>query len=115
MKSPALLLIGAHSLATALALALASPAFADQALASKHACTACHAADRKLVGPSFKDISARYASDAGAAERLAAKIRAGGVGAWGAMPMPPNASIPEADAKALVTWILNPPRGKPAQ
>jgi sulfite dehydrogenase len=72
-----------------------------------HACNGCHAVDRKLVGPAFRDVAAKYASDAGAAARLAAKIRAGGAGAWGDVPMPPNPKLSEADALALARWVLD--------
>ncbi len=72
-----------------------------------HACKGCHAVDRKLIGPSFRDIAAKYATaDAGAAARLAAKIRSGGAGAWGDVPMPPNPKLSEADALALARWVL---------
>jgi len=75
-------------------------------LLGTHACSACHALDKRVVGPSFKEVAARYAGDARAAERLAAKIRLGGQGAWGATPMPPNASLSESDAKTLAGWVL---------
>ncbi len=77
-----------------------------EALLTKHACTGCHAVDRKLVGPAFREVAARYAGDAGAAAKLAAKIRAGGVGAWGNVPMPPTAGLSEADAGQLARWVL---------
>lgn len=72
-----------------------------------HACNGCHTVDRKLVGPAFRDIAAKYAADAGAAARLAAKIRSGGAGAWGDVPMPPNPKLSEADALALARWVLD--------
>jgi len=75
-------------------------------LLATHACTACHAVDKGIVGPGFRDIAGRYAGDAGAAARLAAKVRAGGQGAWGAVPMPPNAAISDAELKMLVAWVL---------
>jgi cytochrome c len=75
------------------------------ALAAKYNCTACHAADKKLVGPSYKEVAAKYAGDSGAPAKLEQKIKNGGSGAWGAIPMPPN-NVPDADLKALVEWIL---------
>ena len=88
------------------ALSAAAPAFADQALATSKNCMACHAVDKKLVGPSYKEVAAKYAADKGAADRLAAKIVKGGAGVWGAVPMPANAQVTEADAKTLSAWIL---------
>ncbi len=88
------------------ALSAAAPAFADQALATSKNCMACHAADKKLVGPSYKEVAAKYATDKGAAEKLAGKIIKGGAGVWGAVPMPANAQVTEADAKTLSAWIL---------
>jgi len=69
-------------------------------------CTACHALDKPLVGPAFKAIAARYRSDAGAAARLAAKVRAGGAGTWGQTPMPPNAALSDAELRQVVDWVL---------
>ncbi|WP_420996061.1 c-type cytochrome [Cupriavidus sp. 30B13] len=84
----------------------AAPAPAAGAtLAGQYQCTACHAPDRKLVGPSFAEIGARYRGQ-DAHEALAAKIRAGGQGAWGSVPMPPQAQIPDSDLRAVVGWIL---------
>ncbi len=84
----------------------AAPAFADQALATAKNCMACHAVDKKLVGPSYKEVSAKYASDKTAADKLAIKIVKGGSGVWGAVPMPANPQVTEADAKKLAAWIL---------
>jgi cytochrome c len=76
-------------------------------LAKKHACIACHAIDKKLVGPAYQDVAKKYKGDAGAAAKLEAKVAKGGSGVWGAMPMPPNApKVPEADIKELVKWVL---------
>lgn len=83
-----------------------APAMADAALAKAKACMACHAVDKKLVGPSFKDVAAKYSKDAGAADKLAVKIQKGGSGVWGAVPMPPNASVSADDAKKLAAWVL---------
>jgi len=74
-------------------------------LATKYNCQACHAADKKIVGPSYKEIAAKYAGDSGAPVKLEQKIKTGGSGVWGPIPMPPN-NVPDADLKALVQWIL---------
>ncbi len=81
-------------------------ALADPALAQSKNCLACHAADKKLVGPSFKDIAAKYKTDKGAVDKLAAKVIKGGSGVWGAVPMPANTQVSEVEAKKLVNWIL---------
>ena len=74
-------------------------------LAAKYNCQACHAVDSKIVGPSYKEVAAKYASDSGALAKLEQKVKSGGSGVWGAIPMPPN-NVPDADLKALVEWIL---------
>ncbi len=79
---------------------------ASPALAQKHACGACHAVDRKLVGPSFRDVARKYAGEQEAVARLSASIRAGGAGRWGAVPMPAQPRLSEADARALAAWVL---------
>jgi len=94
-------------LAMTLALTVTAPAFADQALATSKNCMACHAVDKKLVGPSYKDVAAKYAADKTAVDKLAVKIMKGGSGVWGPVPMPANAQVNEADAKKLVAWILS--------
>lgn len=88
------------------AAAVCAPALADQALATSKNCMACHAVDKKLVGPAFKDVAKKYAGDKTAAEKLAAKVVKGGSGVWGPVPMPANPQVNEAEAKKLVTWIL---------
>ncbi len=92
--------------AMAVALTAAAPAFADQALATAKNCMACHAVDKKLVGPSYKDVAAKYASDKTAVDKLAAKIVKGGSGVWGPVPMPANAQVNDAEAKKLAAWII---------
>ena len=77
-----------------------------QKLLNANACNGCHTVDKRVVGPSYREIAAKYGTDTGAANRLAAKIRNGGKGAWGEVPMPPNPELSEADAKTLVGWIL---------
>ena len=86
--------------------AVVAPAHADLALATAKNCMACHAVDKKLVGPAYKDVAAKYASDKGAVDKLASKVMKGGSGVWGAVPMPANAQVNEAEAKKLVAWIL---------
>jgi len=85
---------------------LAAPgAFADEALAKKHNCTACHAVDKKLVGPAYKDVAKKYKGQ-NVAAKLEEKVKKGGQGVWGPVPMPPNGAVPDADIKKLVDWIL---------
>ena len=90
----------------ALLAAGAAQAQSAEDLLKKHACTACHANDKKLVGPAYKDVANKYRSDAKAAAMLADKVKKGGVGAWGQVPMPPNANVPDADIKTMVTYVL---------
>jgi len=75
-------------------------------LLAAHACSGCHTLDKRVVGPSFREIAQRYAGDAGATARLAAKVRGGGQGAWGQIPMPPAAGIGDADLRKLMDWVL---------
>jgi len=72
----------------------------------KDGCGACHAVDKKIVGPSYQDVAAKYKSDKDAPAKLAQKVKTGGAGIWGQVPMPPNAAISDDDIKALVAWIL---------
>ena len=92
--------------ALAATFSVAAPVFADQALATSKNCMACHAIDKKLVGPAFKDIAAKYASDKSAADKLAVKIIKGGSGVWGPIPMPANTQVNEAESKKLAAWVL---------
>lgn len=85
---------------------LAAPAMADEALAKSKNCMACHAVDKKLVGPSYKDVAKKYAGDAKAADMLATKIMKGGAGVWGAIPMPANPQVSDAESKKLAAWVL---------
>ena len=89
----------------AVGLGVSGQVLADEALAKAKNCMSCHAVDKKRVGPSYKDVAAKYKGDAGAAEALAAKVKAGGKGVWGQIPMPPNNVTPE-EAKKLATWVL---------
>ena len=88
-------------------LQVSAPAAAQEALAKKHNCLVCHQVDRKVVGPAYKDVAAKYRNDKSAEAKLVEKVEKGGVGVWGQVPMPPNASVPDADVRALVKWILS--------
>lgn len=90
----------------AFAAVLAGPVHADQALAQSKSCMACHAIDKKLVGPSYKDIAAKYAGQKDAAAKLAEKVQKGGSGVWGPVPMPANPAVSADEAKKLVAWVL---------
>src|SRR3990167_791082 len=85
---------------------LAAPAMADEALATSKNCMACHAVDKKLVGPSYKEVAAKYSGQKDAVDKLAAKIVKGGAGVWGPVPMPANAQVNDAEAKKLAAWVL---------
>ena len=87
-------------------LAVCAPAKADLQLATAKNCMACHAIDKKLVGPAYKDIAAKYAGQTDAAAKLEAKVLKGGAGVWGPVPMPANAQVTLAEAKQLVAWVL---------
>src|SRR5437762_7679533 len=95
-------------LITALAAVTASaPALAQADLAQKKNCMACHAVDKKVVGPAYKEVAAKYAGQKDAVEKLAQKVMKGGSGTWGAVPMPANPQVNEAEAKQLVQWVLS--------
>ena len=105
-----------HVAILAAGVALAGSAFgqakgvdpkAAEALAQKSGCIACHNVDKKVIGPSYKDVAARYKADKDADKKLAAKVKDGGSGVWGPVPMPPNAQVGDADIKTLVAWILS--------
>jgi cytochrome c len=95
------------ALLLASAAVAATPALANEELAKKNACTACHAIDKKLVGPAFKEVAAKYKGNAKAEAMLVDKVKKGGVGTWGQVPMPPNAGVKDEDVKTLVKWILS--------
>lgn len=103
---------------TLFALSLLMPALASAAdagaakLAQQYACMACHNVDKAVVGPAFRDVGKKYAGDKTAAAKLVAKVRAGGAGVWGQVPMPPNAQVSEADVQKIVGWVL---AGAPAE
>ena len=94
------------ALTVAAGAVLAMPAQASEELAKKHLCLTCHTVKTKLVGPSYMEVAAKYASDKGAEAKLVDKVKKGGTGVWGQIPMPPNEKVPEAELKALVKWIL---------
>jgi len=87
------------------AMTSANYAVADEALAKKHNCLACHTVDKKAVGPAYKDIAKKYKGQ-NVAAKLQEKVKKGGQGVWGPVPMPPNPAVPDADIKTLVDWIL---------
>jgi len=82
-------------------------AFAQLELAKQKNCLACHSVDKKVLGPSYKDVAAKYANDPGAEARLVKKVREGGTGVWGKNVMPANPNLSEQDATSLVKWILS--------
>ena len=93
---------------TAGSLMLGGQANANQALAQKSGCLACHAIDKKVLGPSFKDVAAKYKGDKAAEAKLVAKVKAGGSGVWGPMPMPANSpQVKDEDIKSIVQWVLS--------
>jgi cytochrome c len=95
------------ALIASLAAVIAAPAFANADLAQKKSCLACHATDKKLVGPAYKDVAAKYAGQKDAAAKLADKIQKGGVGVWGQVPMPANPQVNAEEAKQLAAWVLS--------
>ena len=86
------------------AIGLSAPAMANMALAQKNGCMACHAVDKKVVGPAYQDVAKNYAGKS--ADELAKSIKAGGAGKWGPVPMPAQAALSDADAKTLAAWII---------
>ncbi|HEV8313477.1 MAG TPA: c-type cytochrome [Burkholderiaceae bacterium] len=89
------------------ALVASGTALAQADLAQKKNCMACHAIDKKVVGPAYKDVAAKYAGQKDAAAKLAEKIQKGGSGVWGPVPMPANTQVNEAEAKQLAAWVLS--------
>lgn len=100
MKSTLSLIFAASAL-------VAGPAFANAELAQKKNCMACHAIDKKVVGPAYQDVAAKYAGQKDAVDKLSQKVVKGGAGVWGPVPMPANTTVNDAEAKQLVTWILS--------
>jgi len=93
------------SLATT--VALATPAIADQALATSKNCMTCHSVDKKVLGPAYKDVARKYAGQKDASAQLVTKVMKGGSGVWGATLMPANTQVNEAEARKLVAWVLS--------
>ncbi len=102
MKKAALIAVLAGS-----AIFAAGPALANMELAQKKNCMACHAVDKKLVGPAYKEVAAKYAGQKDMAAKLAEKIQKGGTGVWGQVPMPANPQVSAEEAKTLATWVLS--------
>jgi len=92
--------------ATAAAAIMAAPVQANEELAKKHNCLACHQIDKKSVGPAYKEIAKKYKGQADAVTKLTEKVRKGGSGVWGPVPMAPNPAVSDADLKTLVEWVL---------
>jgi cytochrome c len=92
--------------ASTVAAVVALPAKASPELAQQKNCLACHATDKKVIGPAYKDVAAKYAGQKDAADKLAQKIMKGGAGVWGPVPMPANPQVNEAEAKKLAAWVL---------
>jgi cytochrome c len=93
-------------LAAIAATLAAAPALANEELAKKDGCMVCHSVDKKVVGPSYKEVADKYRTDKTAEAKLVDKVKKGGVGVWGQVPMPPNA-VSDDDAKKLVKWVLS--------
>ena len=93
-------------LAMTAALLISGAAHSSEELAKKSGCNSCHAIDKKLVGPAFKDVAAKYKGQKNADTMLAAKVKKGGSGVWGVIPMPPNAGVSDEDALTLTKWVL---------
>jgi cytochrome c len=94
-------------IAATAAMLLSGAASADQALAQKNACMSCHGVDKKIVGPAFKEIAKKYAGDATAHDKLVAKVKTGGKGVWGQIPMPPSPQVKPEDASKIIDWVLS--------
>jgi cytochrome c len=99
--------LGSHLLLAGACALPPLPALADLALATAKNCMSCHNVDKKVVGPAYKDVAAKYRDDKGAPARLATKVMEGGGGVWGVVKMPSNPQVNESEAKQLVTWILS--------
>lgn len=93
--------------AASLAIAPVALADAGQDLLQKNGCTACHSIDKKIIGPAYKDVAEKYRGDKGAAAKLEEKVKKGGSGVWGPVPMPPNTAVSDADIKADVAYVLS--------
>ena len=87
--------------------ALASSAGANEKLAQSSGCMTCHGIDKKVIGPGYKEVAAKYRGNKGAEADLIKKVKAGSKGVWGEIPMPPNAHVKDEDIKTIVQWILS--------
>ena len=99
---------------TTLTFAAGAYAQSGEALLQKNGCTACHAIDKKVVGPAYMDVSEKYKNDKGAPAKLFDKVKKGGSGVWGQVPMPPNPQVSDADLKTMIAFVLDLSKGKPA-
>ena len=106
MKKTKILMLAASMAALSLGATTNAVAEDASALAQKSGCLACHQVEIKVVGPSYKDVAAKYKGQ-DVVDQLVTKVKAGGVGTWGEIPMPPNVNTSEADIKTIVTWILS--------
>ena len=99
----------AAALLAASTLAIASVAVADELedMMKKNGCNACHAEDKKVIGPSYKDVANKYRGDAAAPAKLVEKVKKGGSGVWGQVPMPPNPNVKDDDVKKMIQLIMN--------
>ena len=88
-------------------LTAATGAYANEKLAQSSGCMTCHGIDKKIIGPAYKDVAAKYRGDKGAEERLFKEVKGGSKGVWGDIPMPPNAHVKDEDIKTLVQWVLS--------
>jgi cytochrome c len=95
-----------HGVVTTLLLLSSGFAQANPDLAKKHNCTACHAVDKKVIGPAYVDVAKKFKGQADAAAKLTKSVKAGSAGVWGPIPMPPNPGVADADIKTLVDWVL---------
>ena len=95
------------ALSVAAAMAVTATAQANEKLAQSSGCMTCHGVDKKIIGPSYKEIAQKYGADKGAQAALEKKVKAGGKGVWGETPMPPNAHVKDEDIKTLVSWVLS--------
>ncbi len=105
MKTQVLLLAAAVLVAGVANAALDNQS--AEGLMKKDGCAACHAIDKKIVGPAYVEVAAKYKGDNAAAAKLVEKVKKGGMGVWGQIPMPPNTQVSDADIKSLVDWILS--------
>jgi cytochrome c len=107
-KLPGIVMKTTLTLLAVATLAASGTALADagEDLLKKSGCTACHAVDKRVIGPGYQEVAAKYKGDAGAAAKLQDKVKKGGSGVWGQVPMPPNTQVSDADVKTLVAYIL---------